>query len=314
MNALTIKYILEVVVALVGLIAGNLLLGLIGKNSKKVWERVALLVIRVAGSIIILLWLAICCFTDFMLYHPCFDEAAHEKLLQEEAYEELAIETPIGTCGGWFFHAEENPYQVTVVLYQGNTQSSAQTLAENVKLHSQLMGNLVLTDFPGYGKSEGIPTEQSLKKMALSAFDQLMAREDMQNQHIVILGYSLGTGIANYVASQREVDGLILIAPYQNGYDLFNRFVDIFHGPVKALLPFKMRSDQFAETVEVTPLIMAATDDEMISYESSKQLSLHFPKGSKFLTYEGLGHVGFWQDENVWKEIYSYMEDCAGKE
>jgi dienelactone hydrolase len=38
--------------------------------------------------------------------------------------------------------------------------------------------------------------------------------------HIVSMGYSMGTGSAVYLAANRPVVGLVLGAPCANGYDL----------------------------------------------------------------------------------------------
>lgn len=312
MSALTYKYIFRIVFAVLITVALNVLCQKLKRHLKKKKEnhclhKVLVLVVQLICNISIICGLAVGLITDFILYHPNVNEKA-QMYLQQDKYEELTLQTSLGTCAGWFYHAEENPNNVTIILYQGNTQSSADTLIQNPDLSTQLMSNLIITDYPGYGKSQGIPSEYTLKKMALMAFDEIMERTDMENQQIVIMGYSLGTGIANYIASEREVDGLILIAPYANGYDLFEQFFGSMHGVLKRFIPFRMESELFAKKITVSTLIIASKADELIPYQSTKQLAKQYENGCTFLTYENLKHGEFWQVEDVWTNIYRYLE------
>ena len=56
---------------------------------------------------------------------------------------------------------------------------------------------------------------------------------------------------------------------------------------------------------------MVSKDDELISYESSLALSEKYPAGCEMKTYDGLGHGGFWQDNQVWQDIFEYLSDIS---
>ena len=73
--------------------------------------------------------------------------------------------------------------------------------------------------------------------------------------------------MATYVASQRNVNGLILVAPYDEALSLYNDTVNIFHGPLKLLARYKFNSIYYAQNVTVSPLIITSYDDEVISYK-----------------------------------------------
>lgn len=313
MNALMIKYILKIFYAVLTAVILNAVLRKIKsylkhKKENHLLHKIAVLVVQLICNMLIVCELAVGLFADYILYHPAINEEAQTYLQQQDEYEELILQTSLGDCAGWFYHASENPNDVTIIFYPGNTQSSADTLIQNPDLPNQLRSNLIITDYPAYGKSQGIPSEYTLKKMALSAFDKIMERTDMENQKVVILGYSLGTGIANYIASEREVDGLILIAPYANGYDLFEQFFGNMHELLKGFIPFKMQSELFAEKITVNTLIIASKADELIPYESTTHLAQKYTKESIFVAYEDLGHGEFWQTQDVWTKIYNYLE------
>ena len=58
---------------------------------------------------------------------------------------------------------------------------------------------------------------------------------DLTIDNIVIMGYSIGTGMATYLASQKNVNGLILLAPYDNALNLYNDNLNIFYGPIEKI-------------------------------------------------------------------------------
>ena len=60
-------------------------------------------------------------------------------------------------------------------------------------------------NYRGYGASEGQPGEAPLVEDAMSVLDAVAARDDVDASRIVVVGRSLGTGIAARVAAERSV-------------------------------------------------------------------------------------------------------------
>ena len=48
-----------------------------------------------------------------------------------------------------------------------------------------------------------------------------------EKDKIVVLGFSIGTGVANYVTSEKDPHGLILVAPYDRALSLYNNAINI---------------------------------------------------------------------------------------
>lgn len=313
MNAIELKFIIELLVVVFALVVGNGLMRYLKKvaidyDFHKQWLWVIGVIIL--NFMILFEGMAFkAC--DMVLYQPHINIKAHRNMEHMADIEKIELATPVGICTGWMYHAKQNPNNSTIIIFAGRSETSAEMMSVEGAFSNPSLGNVIICDYPGYGQSQGIPTERNLKKMMLSAFDQLVQRDDIKDQNIIVWGYSLGTGIANYVCSQRDVDGLILMAPYLNGYELMNHFVDVFYGVFKIGMPYKMRSDKFAEKINVAPIIFASTDDDMIEYKSSQALSEKYKMGSDFHTYNNLGHGGFWSSEDVWKNIYEYIGKCA---
>lgn len=245
------------------------------------------------------------------LFYPHFDEESYAELKTRSGAEELTAQTENGNLSGWMLHNAEDSAPLVLYFCGNGETASARMLRilDNGSLEIFTGCNVAIFDYPGYGKTDGIPSEETLKDFGIAAFDALAQRDDVDQDRIIIFGYSIGTGVADYVASKRDAAGLILMAPYADGYDLYNGFANIFHGPVRILVSFRMESIRFAENVSVRPLILASTSDEMVNYDSSVRLSHAFPSGCTLKTLENTGHNDFWGSKTALKYIAQYLAE-----
>jgi len=269
----------------------------------------------------------------FFLFHPNDDPTARAELtrIAEETGRVAPIQTTLddGTAvSGWAALAPtENPDSLNapdlldgaaakrpVVLYfEGNGGNSAARTLDVVRKPGPLAGfDFVCCDYPGYGESGGEPSERTLKTFGLAAYDA--TAKAFPGRRIVVFGFSLGTGVASYVASEREVVGLILAAPYADGFDLFNNFAPIFYGPTRLTVPYRMEAVKFAEKVDVRPLILATRPDALVPFESSERLAKAFPNGVEFVAQDDVEHHWVWTTETASAEIAEYLRSLTPSE
>lgn len=108
---------------------------------------------------------------------------------------------------GW--RIEDPSQENTVLIFFGG---NAQDAASNVPLLQQLNATKAYTfNYRGYGLSDGEPSESGLYADALEIYDHVAAENP--NHKIVVVGYSLGSAVAGYVAKHRSPPSLILICP-----------------------------------------------------------------------------------------------------
>jgi pimeloyl-ACP methyl ester carboxylesterase len=69
---------------------------------------------------------------------------------------------------------------------------------------------VLLVEYPGYGRSAGDPSEQSLRAAMSAAFDALAVRPEIDAHRIVAYGRSLGGGAACLLSRDRPLAALIL--------------------------------------------------------------------------------------------------------
>ena len=248
-----------------------------------------------------------------MFFYPYHDAEAYGSLQETENMQEITIPHNGGCLHGWLHRDPRVDCAPLLILYGGNSQNSSAwfRMFENTGAFRYFSGyDVLFIDYPGYGLSDGNPTEKSLFSAALAVYDYSKTLEDT-NGKAVILGYSIGTGVANYVASQREVEGLILLAPYDRGLSLYNDVCNIFHGPLKVLARFKFDSVTYAEEISVPTLLLASRDDEVIPYTHAQELSLHYPYLKELVILDGISHDGFFYSTQVLESIRDYLASAA---
>jgi len=83
--------------------------------------------------------------------------------------------------------------------------------------------NVLLVEYPGYGRSGGAPSERSIRAAMLAAYDWATARADVDAKRVVAWGRSLGGGAACALASRRRVDALVLESTFTDVRSLARR-------------------------------------------------------------------------------------------
>jgi len=69
---------------------------------------------------------------------------------------------------------------------------------------------VMLVEYPGYGRSDGSPSEAGIREAMIGAYDILVARASIDRSRIVGYGQSLGGGAIAALSERRPVRAMIL--------------------------------------------------------------------------------------------------------
>jgi pimeloyl-ACP methyl ester carboxylesterase len=132
---------------------------------------------------------------------------------------------------------------------------------------------IYLLHYRGYGGSSGTPSEAGLFQDGLALFDVVAKK----HSKIDVVGRSLGSGIAVYIASRRPVTKLVLVTPYDSIEELAAR--QFPYVPVRWILIDKFESWRFAPQITSPTLIVAAERDQIVPRASTDLLRSRFRSG-----------------------------------
>ena len=173
------------------------------------------------------------------------------------------------------WHINNNSPQA-IIYFGGN----AEDVALNILDYSLLFRNhsVYLVNYRGYGGSTGSPAETGLYLDALAIYDHLQEK----HSSISVIGRSLGSGVASYLAAERTVDKLVLITPFDSIENVAKSKFPIF--PISLLLKDKYKSIDRVDKIKASTLILIAERDEVIPRRSSKKLAAAFPASQVTIT------------------------------
>lgn len=106
-----------------------------------------------------------------------------------------------------------NPGQRDVLLYFGGNADPIHGMREPLSAWAPRHTSYLLA-YRGYGASDGEPRQDLLFADALALYDDAVARHP--GARVVVLGRSLGSGVASHVAGNRPVAKLVLVTPFDS--------------------------------------------------------------------------------------------------
>jgi pimeloyl-ACP methyl ester carboxylesterase len=155
----------------------------------------------------------------------------------------------------------------TLILAFGGNAWNGQDVAEY--LHEIYPDDdVVAFHYRGYRPSTGSPSGAALIADAPLVYDAAVKR--VRPDHVIAVGFSIGTGVAAQLSAQRELDGLILVTPF-----------DSLKALAQSMFPWIPIGPFFAHQIDAaTPLekggtpvaIIAAERDQIVAAERTDAL------------------------------------------
>lgn len=197
-----------------------------------------------------------------------------------------------------------NPGRRHALIYFGGNAESIQHmrghLAEWVPGHSQY-----LLAYRGYGASEGRPEEALLFADALALYDHVASEPGTET--ISVIGRSLGSGVASYLASQRPVHRLVLITPFDSLAGVASHHYPWL--PVNRLIKDRYDSDRHMADYRGPVLIVRAGRDRVIPEDSTARLAVALPVPPTLLVLPAADHDSALADPAEGRPVSAFLTD-----
>ena len=170
-----------------------------------------------------------------------------------------------------------------VIYFGGNAETVSHSLATLADAFPERA--VYALNYRGYGGSTGHPSESALIADALVLFD----RVHTEHPRITVIGRSLGSGVAIHVASERSVERLVLVTPYDSLVTIAASQFRYF--PLTWLMRDKFESWRYAPKVAAPTELIAAQHDEVIPLSSTEALLKRLRPGvANLVIVPGVGH------------------------
>jgi dienelactone hydrolase len=198
---------------------------------------------------------------------------------------ELRIDAKV-TLRGWQLTPKVTSGKMPGLIYFGGRQEDVSELARV----TEFFGTRVVRIFNhrGFASSSGKPSEKGLLSDALAQYDALVAAPEVDPSNVAVIGRSLGSGLAVYLAAHRPVAGVVLITPYDSILALARRHYPYL--PVKQLLRHRFEAHVWAGEARCRVLTILAATDKVVPAHHSHRLLAHWAGSSEFITIPDTDH------------------------
>lgn len=256
-------------------------------------------IIRISASIISL-YILLCGLLYFFQEKLIFFPQKLDKNYRfdfDQKFDEITIKASDGKLlNGLLFKADNSK---GLIYYLHGNAGSLSSWGNVAKTYTDLNYDLFIIDYRSYGKSEGkIKSQTQLFDDNQTAYNDL--KKIYNEEKIIVLGYSIGTGLASKLASANNPKLLILQAPYYNLTDLMKQhfsFIPTF------ILKYKFATNEYLKNCKMPVVVFHGKQDEVIYYGSSLKLKNEFKHLDTLITLEGQGHNGMTNNEDYKAEL-----------
>ena len=215
--------------------------------------------------------------------------------------EKIWLELSFGKVESWFLPPVCNEGKCPVLLFaHGNAELIEHWPEFFLPLTHSGIG-VYLLEYPGYGRSQGLPSQKTIVETFIAAHDQIIDRPDVNPDGVVFFGRSIGGGAVCALAEKRKPMAIILMSTFTSISRMAGKF-----GVPGIFIRDPFDNLRTMESFDGPLLVIHGKHDEIIPYSHGINLSGAAPHG-QLITYE-CGHNDCPPDRDVfYDDIITFL-------
>jgi fermentation-respiration switch protein FrsA (DUF1100 family) len=214
------------------------------------------------------------------------------------------LKTSVGRVEAWYMPVRDDrgDKEQPVVIFAHGNYELIDYFSSDLLRYNEMGVSVLMVEFPGYGRSEGYPSQSTIGEAFIMAYDWLI-ENGVNKTNIIAHGRSVGGGPVCYLARERDIRALILQSTFSSVRQFAWRYL---------LPPFLVR-DPFDNLSVVKSfggpiLIFHGRYDEIIPYKNAVEL-YNSSRDAKLITYN-CRHNDCPPDwGSYWQSIRGFLED-----
>ena len=232
----------------------------------------------------------------FMLFSPTYYRT--DKL--DDDFEILSIVTDDGVELEGVVYEPKQLYRKlsdidsTLLFFGGRTHDSVGLIK---KLSKSFPHTRIITfNYRSYGRSKGVLNEKNILE------DGLKISQLIQKNYgdFYILGFSIGSSVASFVASKMKVLGVFLVAPFDSIALLVKEKYGLY---VPWMLRYKFDKTKLVKEIDAKTYLFASKNDDITYIENARNLKQHVKNLTLYREFEDLSHSELLWDDEVLETI-----------
>lgn len=177
----------------------------------------------------------------------------------------------------------------SIVLFTHGNRHNITRFREHYHLFSAIGQSFFTFDYPGYGKSPGTPSEESVYASARAAYSLITAKLGFTSNQIISYGCSMGGAVAIELIQRAPVACLITESTFTNTWEMAKHLYPYL--PVWHLLPKRFRNDEKAPRITVPTLILHGENDRVVPATMARTLYDAVTSPKDMIIIPGANHI-----------------------
>lgn len=230
---------------------------------------------------------------DFLIFPRLLDsKIANTRNYPPAEIDEFTIQSHDGQeLPVWRAAVDPTQERGVALLFHGNGDSISSFIGVQAWLQSLGIASYSV-EYRGYnGRDSGWPSEQKFYDDADAAISLISAQRNGVPKNLIVLGSSIGTGVASYVAEKYAPKVLVLLSPYTNLREVVR--ATLFFGFLSPFVKYSFPTIERMGKLKSTAVIIAhGKQDNTIPWPHSAELERSY-RGTgklKVLLSEDAGH------------------------
>ena len=226
-----------------------------------------------------------------LLYYPSHSYVPLSEANVSRAFQEISVKTADGIdLKAWYAPATSKPY--TIVFFHGNADS-LHTAAQVADPYIVAGYGFLVAEYRGYSGLPGEPTETGLYADGRAYIDEL-TRRGIDPGQIILMGHSLGTGVAVEMAQENRVGCVMLLAPYVSMPKVAQAHFSIF--PVGILVRDRFDNAKKIGNIHTPVLMVNGANDDVVPPAQGRELYDLANEPKELHTLPNRGHNDLFDD------------------
>ena len=206
---------------------------------------------------------------------------------------------------GWWYRPERDcAAPAAGVIYFGGRNEEVSWISRVVSYFEG--AHLLAINYRGYGDSEGRASETALCADALELCDWLKSRPGVDPTRVAVVGRSLGTGVAAFVAAHRQLAAAVLITPYDSILEVARRRFPFV--PLRFLLRYPFESVRFARAARAPLLALLSERDCVVPHAHTYRLLEAWQGDKQSLCITGSDHWDVQLNPESWRAVREFLD------
>ncbi len=176
-----------------------------------------------------------------------------------------------------------------VVLYFHGNGEVVEDLAYLLPVFRASKLHLVLVEYPGYGNAPGSPSEKEIRRTAIEAYD--WARKEFPDLPVIAAGWSLGSSVAAFLASEREVKHVLMLSAMTSMKEVVLNLMPFV--PTLLLKGNEFETTQILSKIKAPVTLIHGDKDDLVPIAMGRELQKRLGDKSRLVVIPGASHNDF---------------------